>query len=240
MHTNQTKTSMDTYTTRSQPDFQTFLRNWMTQLELYLQQLLHHVKFLDQQDESKLEQLVHQVMTHYHEYFIAKAEVSRENVFLVLSPPWFSSYERTFQWVAGFKPSFAMYVVRSCGVEFSSDQAEKLDRLSVEVKDKERDITARLAELEEQVVAPPMLALARMGGKEVNGMVNEVDTAVDRLAAEMEVLVACADYLREKTVVTVVGILTTVQRVRFLAAMVQLPLRIRRWGQMRDVESPRE
>ncbi|KAK1421342.1 hypothetical protein QVD17_23594 [Tagetes erecta] len=231
---------MDTSTTRSQPDFQTFLRNWMAQLELYLQLLLHHLQFLDQQDESKLEQLVHQVMTHYHQYFIAKAQVSRENVFLVLSPPWFTSYERTFHWLAGFKPSLAIYVVKSCGVEFSSDQADKLERLSVEVKDKERDITTRLAELEEQVVAPPMLALARMGGKEVNGMMNEVDTAVDRIAASMEVLVASADYLREKTVTKVVEMLTTVQTVRFLAAMVQLQLTIRRWGQAWDAESPTE
>ncbi|KAF5800164.1 putative transcription factor TGA like domain-containing protein [Helianthus annuus] len=231
-----TLTSMD-HLTQSQPDFHTFLRNWMIGLEHYLHQLLHHLEFLDQQDEPKLKQLIHQVMTHYHEYFLAKAQVYRQNVFLALSPPWFSSYERTFLWLAGFRPGLAIRVVKSCGLEFTSDQAEMLDRLSVETKDGEKMITDRLARLERQVVAPPMLALTRMVGKEVNGFVNQADTAVDRLAEDMEVLVECADYLRGKTVAKVMGILTTTQIVRFLAAMAQLQLRIRQWGQLREAEA---
>ncbi|KAI3809149.1 hypothetical protein L1987_25119 [Smallanthus sonchifolius] len=225
------------YSTQSQPDFQTFVRDWMIRLELYLQLLLHHLQFLDQQDESKLQKLIRQVMTHYHEYFLAKAQVCRQNVFLVLSPPWFSSYERAFLWLGGFKPGLAIHVLKSCGVEFSPNQAERLERVISDTKNEEREITERLSSLEQQVVALPILALARMGGKEVNGMVNDADTVVDRLAEDMEVLVLCADYLREKTVARVVGILTTAQTVRFLAGLAQLQLRIRRWGQLRDAET---
>ncbi|MFS7958223.1 putative transcription factor TGA like domain-containing protein [Helianthus anomalus] len=72
---------------------------------------------------------------------------------------WFRSYERTFMWLAGFKPSLAIQVAKKCGLEFSSDQAKRLERLTM--------------------VAMPMLALARMGGKEVIGMVNQADTTVD-------------------------------------------------------------
>ncbi|XP_076940580.1 protein ZW2-like [Bidens hawaiensis] len=224
--------------THSQPDnFHTFLRVWMTRLELYLNQLLHIIQFMDQQDESKLQQLINQVMTHYHEYFLAKAEVCHRDVFLVLSPPWFSSYERTFLWLAGFKPSLAITVVKSCGIEFSSSQVKQLDTLTMETKHEERMLTERLAALEQQLTAPPVLALARTGGKEVNGMVNEVDTVIDRMAEEMEVLVECADYLREKTVSKVIEILTTAQTVRFLAVVAQLQLRIRRWGQLMDAQT---
>lgn len=172
-------------------------------------------------------------MTHYHDYFLAKARVCHWNVFLVLSPPWFSSYEQTFLWVAGFKPGLAINVVKRCGVELNSDQAERMASLTVEIKNEEKEIAERVMRLEQQVVAPPMLALARMGGRELNGMVLDADTAVERLAADMEVLVGRADYLRVKTVAKVVEILTTAQTVRFLAAMAQLQLRIRRWGQLR-------
>nr|GEU78155.1 protein DOG1-like 4 [Tanacetum cinerariifolium] len=87
------------------------------------------------------------------------------------------------------------------------------------------------------MVSPPMLALARMGGREVNGLTDNVDTMVDRLADGIECLVACADYLREKTVAEVIRILTTGQSVRFLAGVAQLQLSIRRWGQLRDAEA---
>nr|GFA09044.1 protein DOG1-like 4 [Tanacetum cinerariifolium] len=70
------------------------------------------------------------------------------------------------------------------------------------------------------MVAPPMLALARMGGRE-NEMTDNMGTTVDRFADDMECLVACADYLREKTVAKVIEILTTNQSVRFLAGVAQ-------------------
>ncbi|KAI3721039.1 hypothetical protein L2E82_32042 [Cichorium intybus] len=105
----------------SQPDFQTFFQEWVTQLELYFYQLLHLLQSLDQQDESKHKQLVCRVMAHYHEYFLAKAQVSSRNVFLLLSPPWLSSYERTFLWVAGFKPGLALNVVKICELETGVD-----------------------------------------------------------------------------------------------------------------------
>ncbi|GKC19215.1 DOG1-like protein 4, partial [Tanacetum coccineum] len=106
-----------------------------------------------------------------------------------------------------------------------------------EIKNEEGKITERLALLEQQMVSPPMLALARMGGREVNGMTDNVDTVVDRLADDMECLVACADYLREKTMAKVIGLLTTGQSARFLAGVAQLQLRVRRWGQLRDAEA---
>ncbi|KAL7614454.1 protein DOG1-like 4 [Lactuca sativa] len=236
MQINQTFPYME-YTTGSQlHNFQTFFMEWVTQLEFYLHQLLHILQSPDQQDESKHKQLIRLVMAHYHKYFLAKARVSSRNVFLIMSPPWLSSYERTFLWLSGFKPGLALHVVSKCGVELSSDQTERMERLTVDTKDHESVIAERLARLEQQVLAPSMLAMARMGGREVNGMIREADTAVERMAEHMEFLVGCADYLREKTVAKVVGILTTAQTVRFLAAMAQLQLRIRRWGQLRERE----
>lgn len=142
------------YSTRPQPDFPTFFQGWLTHLEFYLHQLLQILQFPDQQDESKIEQLNRRVMTHYHDYFLAKAQVTLDNVFLVFSPPWFSSYERTFLWVAGFEPGLALSVVKSCGVALRPDEAERMERLTVETKDEELEITEMLARLEQQMVAP--------------------------------------------------------------------------------------
>ncbi|PWA47041.1 DOG1 domain-containing protein [Artemisia annua] len=221
---------------QSVPDFQTFYRGWITRLELYLDQLLNVLQFQDHENESKLhvQQLVHSVMTHYHDYFLAKAKLSGQNIFLVLSPPWFSSYERTFLWLAGFKPGLAFNVVNNCGIQLSTGQSDMMDRLTAEIKNEENAVTKRLARYEQQVVSPPMLALAKIQEKEVNGMVHDIDTMVELLADDMECLVSCADHLRGKTVAKVVGILTTAQSVRFFAGLAQLQLRIRRWGQLRE------
>ncbi|GKC88218.1 DOG1-like protein 4 [Tanacetum coccineum] len=113
-------------------------------------------------------------MTHYHDYFLAKAQISSQNVFLVLSPPWFCSYERTFLWLSGFKPGLAINVVKRCGVQLNTNQSDRMDRLMAEIKREEGKITERRAWLEQQMVAPPMLALARMGGREVNGMTDNM------------------------------------------------------------------
>ena len=229
---------MDHSTNQMEPDFQTFFGGWITRLELYLSQLLNLLQFPDHKNESQLQlQLVRQVMTHYHDYFLAKAQISSQNVFLVLSPPWFSSYERTFFWLAGFKPSLAIYVVKRCGIQLNINQSDRMDRLTAEIKNEESKITERLALFEQQILVPPVLALARMGGREVNGMAHNVDTVIDRLADDMECLVTCADYLRQKTVAKVIEILTTSQSVRFLAGVAQFQLRIRRWGQLRDAEA---
>ncbi|KAL7614460.1 hypothetical protein Lser_V15G09008 [Lactuca serriola] len=230
------------YSARSQTEFQTFFREWLIQLELYLNQLLNLLQSPDdhQQDEPNHKQLIRRVMAHYHDYFLAKARVSSRNVFLVLSPPWFSPYERIFLWVAGFKPGLSICIVKTCGLELTSDQAERIERLTVETKDDESAIAERLVRLEQQVLAPTILALTRMGGREVNGMIDDADAAVDSLAKGMEFLVGLADFLREKTVAKVVGILTTAQTVMFLAAMIQFQLRIRRWGQLRETEIHRD
>ncbi|GJV28639.1 retrovirus-related pol polyprotein from transposon TNT 1-94 [Tanacetum coccineum] len=109
----------------------------------------------------------------------------------------------------------------------NTNQSDGIDRLTAEIKNEEGKITERRAWLEQQMVASPMLALARMGGREVNGMTDNIGTAVDRFVGDMECLVACAHYLREKIVAKVIGILTTSQSVRFLAGVAQLQLRIR-------------
>nr|GEX21401.1 protein DOG1-like 4 [Tanacetum cinerariifolium] len=151
-------------------DFQMFYRDWITRLKLYLYQLLSFLQFQDHENESKphVQQLVHSVKTHYHDYFLVKAQLSSQNVFLVLSPPWLSSYERTFLWLAGFKPCVVINGVNSCGIQLSKGQSDMMDRLTAEIKNEENAIAKRLARFEQQVVAPPMLAFSKIGGKEVN------------------------------------------------------------------------
>ncbi|KAL8210756.1 hypothetical protein R6Q57_005193 [Mikania cordata] len=73
-----------------------------------------------------------------------------------------------------------------------------------------------------------------MGVRKFNGMMNETDAVMDQLAEEMEVLVRCADPLKEKTLTKVMDMLTTAQTVWFVAGIVQVQLRIRMWGLIWD------
>ncbi|KAL8241021.1 hypothetical protein R6Q59_014376 [Mikania micrantha] len=219
------------------PHIRTFYQAWVNRLDQYLQELIHQLRFPEQQDESKLEQLVSDVMNHFNEYSLIKEQVMDQDVFVVISPPWITSYERTFLWLAGSKPTLTMHVLKKCGIEFSTEQTEKLEQLVAEIKEEEGGVNERLGRLEQQLVSPRILALARMGVREFNGMMNEADAVMDQLAEEMEVLVRCADRLREKTLTKVMDMLTTAQTVRFVAGIVQVQLRIRRWGLIWDGEA---
>ncbi|KAK2985964.1 hypothetical protein RJ640_028282 [Escallonia rubra] len=213
--------------------FATFFRDWLTRQEHLLYELLqvqpsqHHEEGVDHESRE----LIGRVMTHYTQYYEFKSRIAHQNVFLVLSPPWFSPYERTFLWISGFKPGLAFRIVNNSVSDLDAEQGRQMERLVEEIKAEERELAAELVVVQG---AAPILALARLEGRLENGRVREVDNAMERLRSSMEELVECADNLRTKTVVKVMEILNTGQNVRFLAAAAQLQLRIRSWGQQRD------
>ncbi|KAK3042104.1 hypothetical protein RJ639_001806 [Escallonia herrerae] len=216
--------------------FATFFRDWLTRQEHFLHELLQVQP--SQHDEEGVDhesrELIGRVITHYKQYYEFKSRIVHQNVFLVLSPPWFSPYERTFLWISGFKPGLAFRIVNNSVSDLDAEQGRQMERLVEEIKAEERELAAELVAVQEALAAAPILALARREGRLENGRVREVDNAMERVRSSMEELVESADYLRTKTVVKVMEILNTGQSVRFLAAAAQLQLRIRSWGQQRD------
>nr|XP_016436461.1 PREDICTED: transcription factor TGA5-like [Nicotiana tabacum] len=198
--------------------FETFFQSWLIEQERYLQQLLRlSSESCNENCISEKRLIIDQVLAHYRAYYIAKSKVTQENVFLVLSPTWFTAFERTYLWIAGFRPGLAFTLVNKNVSDLSRNPSLMLKELLDEIK-----------------VSQTMILLARDEGPLENGRLTELNRAIDRLRLAMETLVECADYLRGKTVLRIVEILSAAQSVRFLVAATQFQLRIRSLGLQRE------
>lgn len=218
--------------------FDTFFHGWLIRQENYLQELLRidQIQSSEQNrnsqeiDEPKCKELTNRVMAHYGEYYETKSRIGSDNVFLLFSPTWLSSLELSFLWVAGFKPSLVFRLVNDSVLDLTKEQAQRMHVVMAETKKKEKELAKKLACIQEDVAAPPMMALVRRMGT------GDKDSAVERLRLPMEELVGNADMLRSTTVGKVMEILSSAQVVKFLVAAAQLQLRIRALGIQRDVD----
>ncbi|KAG9156180.1 hypothetical protein Leryth_015595 [Lithospermum erythrorhizon] len=215
--------------------FRTFLGSWMIKQEEYLQELLHFItKSEEEEEDEENKNIIELVMAHYLEYLQTKTTISEQNVFLMFSPPWFSSFERSHIWIAGFKPALALRVVISSVTNLGEEQSRKLSRLIMEIKTKEKVLADRHARIQESMAGPTILELARHVGQVArNGTVGRIEREVEILRSSLKDLMECADHLRVTTIMKIVDILSPPQLLRFLAAAAHLQLRIHRWGRLR-------
>nr|GEZ01458.1 protein DOG1-like 4 [Tanacetum cinerariifolium] len=73
-------------------------------------------------DNDALRALVARVLAHYQQYYEQKSRIANFDVSLVFSPPWFSPFERSFFWIAGFKPGLAFRIVNNSVDDMDGDQ----------------------------------------------------------------------------------------------------------------------
>ncbi|XP_061348842.1 protein RESPONSE TO ABA AND SALT 1-like [Gastrolobium bilobum] len=217
--------------------FEAFLQGWMLRQRDYLDELIstqqqHH----EIQDDADRRQLINRVLCHYGQYYEEKSRIAHQNVLLVFSPPWFSSLERTFLWVAGFKPGMAFQVVNMALEDLSEEQRQRLSQLNEETKMEERGLNDELAKVQESFAAPPLLDMARSHGRVClsRSFMEEEGSVPSNFKETLENLVTNADALRRNTALKVVKILTLDQVVTFLVAVAELQLRIRSWGLDKD------
>ncbi|KAI3852087.1 hypothetical protein MKW98_020086 [Papaver atlanticum] len=219
--------------------FETFFTGWLIRQKNYLDQLMSAGKNFQNISEMELRSLVFQILTHYQQYYTAKVTAARKDVFVMFAPPWFSSYELTYLWITGFKPSLAFKILDKSVVnqdKLSDEQLEALCRLRVQTKAAERVLNNEMARVQESLALPPLVALRiNPAGRRVDGG-ETVDAAMQTVTKEMEILVESADFLRITTAMKIVEILSPVQSVRFLAAATQLQVNIRMLGLQRDAE----
>lgn len=180
--------------------------------------------------EEYLEDLISRVLSHYQQYYEEKSRISQFNIFLVFSPPWFTSLERTFLWVAGFKPALVFKLVSEFVTDLSDDQKQRMGRLIEEIKLEERALDEKLAKIQESVAAPTLLEKARERGRRLaveETMREEEETAFNMIRSAMESVVTSADLLRTKTILNVVELLIPAQRVKLLTEATQLHMKVR-------------
>ncbi|KAJ1381195.1 hypothetical protein SESBI_45345 [Sesbania bispinosa] len=219
--------------------FEAFLQGWLVRQRGYLDELLSAQQHHHELQDADRRQLINRVLCHYGQYYEEKSRIAHQNILLLFSPPWFSSLERTFLWMAGFKPGMTFQVVNTALEDLSEGQRQRLSQLSQETKLKERTLNDELAKIQESVAAPPMLHMARSHGRVcVSRSFMAEESAVPGTFKEtLENLVANADALRTNTALKVFQILRPAQVVNFLVAVAELQLRIRTWGLDKDSQS---
>ncbi|CAL0328279.1 unnamed protein product [Lupinus luteus] len=206
--------------------FEAFFHGWLMRQRSHLDELLSAQQQL--QDGDRIRELINRVLCHYGQYYEEKSKVAQNNIILVFSPPWFSSLERMFLWVGGFKPGMAFEVVNKALEDgLSEEQKHRLSQIQQETKLKERELNDELAKVHESVAAPPLVEMARSHGKMCLGVPSTLKVALENLVVR-------ADGLRRNTALKVVQVLKPAQAVTFFAAVAELQLRVRAWGLEKD------
>ncbi|XP_043697222.1 protein ZW2-like [Telopea speciosissima] len=218
--------------------FESFYEGWLVRQEHYLDELLsaQNSNCDSSAREEEMRELISRVLSHYQHYFEEKARVASADVFFLFSPTWFSPFERSFLWMAGFKPGMLIRLVEKSVKDLSEEQKQCLDRLRAETRVEEKQLSDELARVQESVAAPPLLELIRRGRRLVDGEWRQAERVLETLSSSMETLVEKADFLRIATARKAADLLNPIQTVRLLAAATQLQLRVRTWGWEREAE----
>uniref|UniRef100_A0A7N0TPD1 DOG1 domain-containing protein n=1 Tax=Kalanchoe fedtschenkoi TaxID=63787 RepID=A0A7N0TPD1_KALFE len=219
-----------------------FYRDWIGRQEAVLHELQRSAANPnsdggDEGAEARLGELVERVTEHYNEYYNAKSRVAYDNVFLVFSPTWLTPFERSFLWVAGFKPGLAFQIVDKFVTDLSEEQRGRIEEVREMTKEEEKALADELARIQETVAAPPVVELARRAATAVDGELINLEAALGSVRHAMETLVECADFVRFRTVMRILSVLKAAQSVRFFTALIQFQVQIRRWGTQRESSS---
>ncbi|KAK4434272.1 protein ZW2 [Sesamum alatum] len=217
--------------------FTSFFHRWLSRQEAFLRQL----ETLDGiNSRQECSEIIPRVFSHYQEFYREKSRAAHDDVFLLLSAPWLTSFERSMLWISGFRPSILFPIIGdSVAGELSAEQRQRIEAVKAETRRKEREITQAMARVQETVAEQPVYSLMRRFGKLVDGEVAEFDAAMEGLKAAMLVVVENADALQGWTAAEVVEILSPAQGVKFLAAVARFQLQARRWGVEKDSERER-
>ncbi|KAL7597047.1 hypothetical protein Lser_V15G31080 [Lactuca serriola] len=217
--------------------FAEYFEDWEVQHRSYLDKLVA-IATQNETEEDSVRHLVDQVLCHYQEYYDEKSKAADSDVFLMFSPPWFSSFERTLLWATGFRPSMAFRLIReSVGGELSEEQNERIAVVREKTRRLEREISEALASVQESVAAQPFSDLVKREARLVDGEASEMEDAFGDLKAAMLAVMRDADCLRQHTAGEVLEVLTPAQKVRFLAGTSQFWLQSRRLGMERDKQN---
>lgn len=220
--------------------FGAFFEAWLVRQEHFLDELLSAQQRINEARDEDLRDLVYRVLLHYQQYYDEKSRIAQRDVFLVFSPPWFTSFERSLLWIAGYKPGLAFRLLTESVPDLCDGQQVRMARLMEETRVEERALNDKLAKIHESVAAPPLVDVARRYGRFANGEIVEEDVAIDELKSALESVLANSNFLRTTMATKLVDMLSSAQAVRFLAAVAQFQLKIRSLGLERDADEQRE
>lgn len=92
--------------------FHRFYETWFEQLHHLVHQLTKAPTPPNNPDEtSHLLQLVHQLMSHFSEYYRVKSIAAKHDVLSLIASPWTTTLERSLHWIAGWRPTTAFHLI---------------------------------------------------------------------------------------------------------------------------------
>ncbi|KAG5613922.1 hypothetical protein H5410_013746 [Solanum commersonii] len=175
-------------------------------------------------NDDELNELLRKMVNNFQEYANGRSRLARVDISPFFAPTWCTPLENSVLWIGGCRPSsFIRLIYALSGIEIESHIAEYLqlsgkqitmiDKLQRQIILEERKFSSRLASLQEDVVDQPFAMAARI------------------YDAEREV-----DELRMKTLKEILGILTPIQGVEYLAGAKRIRLCLQQWGKKREQE----
>ncbi|XP_064944584.1 protein DOG1-like 4 [Musa acuminata AAA Group] len=225
--------ALETYPARLRDPMDAFFVSWLARLDELrsdlLAALIHRPHLILPAVDA--------ILDHYREYRDARARHADADVLDVISHSWLTPFERTFLWVAGWKPSLAFRLLFHEGGDGGRDgcllwpdQRTAMEELRRQVVAAEHRISEGLAEAQEAMASQAVLGAVRAGSRNVSARA----AAADVVARALRAVVSAADELRDATLRQVVEILTPAQAAEFLALAAELRLRVHRWGLRRN------
>ncbi|KAI3504923.1 hypothetical protein L1887_26719 [Cichorium endivia] len=204
--------------------FTAFYDGWL----LRHHRLQEQLSAVDNVKEEELNKLVEQASIHYGEYYQEKSNAIDKDVFLICSPPWYTSFEKALFWVSEFPPSLLFRFVSD--LNLTAEQARRVETVRVETARKELEIGEAMAMVQESLAAAPLYGLVNRTDRLVDGQVSELDDAMEEVKEAMRMVMAKADGLRVTTVMEILEVLEVAKRVKFFAAVGEFRIRARRIG----------
>lgn len=226
--------------------FHRFHDSWTEQLRQLTTQLTKTLTRPNSPDDHhKARDLVDQVVTHYEDYFQAKASLARSDVLALFAAPWASSLERALYWVVGFRPTTIFHLVYTeSSIRFEARVGDILrGRHTGDLGELSPAQLARVSELqcltvkEENEIGDELGAWqAAVAGAEAQwaGLCGAGPDGIEALLERLAPVVEKADDLRMRTIRRVVELLTPQQATEFLISAAELQFGIQGWGLHHD------
>ncbi|KAI3702778.1 hypothetical protein L6452_28530 [Arctium lappa] len=234
--------------------FRCCYHNWVGQQQLDLDELLQTLTHYPT-DLDYLKLITNKSINHFENYSNARAQLAKHDGPSFLAPTWGSTFENSFLWIGGCRPSLIIRLVYAlCGSqlndhfeeflegirhgnlgEISSSQLKRIDDLQAKTMKEEDKLSSRIASLQEMIADEPLVLLSNKDREVGETSGDMVDKAMDSHALDMYNVLIEADKLRLSTLKGMIDILTPLQAVELLVAAKKLHLSLHEWSKRRDL-----
>ncbi|KAK6946622.1 Transcription factor TGA like domain [Dillenia turbinata] len=225
---------------------------WINQQHQDLQELLHASTFT-RDNSVELRHIGEKCLKHFEDYLHSRVQLAKLNAPQLFSPSYFSSFEQSFLWIGGCRPTLALHLVYSlCGsqlksqlpelcqgerkdniADISADQLNLINSLHCKTVKEEEKLESELTGPQEKM-AKSMFSMVANHSSSVAESSGDVDRALDAHSKALAGIVVDADNLRMSTLKELMNILTPLQLVDLLVASKKLHLSFHGWAQRRE------